>query len=340
MDNKKTGKFIAELRKEQGLNQKELAEKINVTDKAVSKWETGRGAPDISLLIPLANTLGVSVSEVLSGEKMLQIEASADNDKQLVKKLKIKRIIRLSAELFFALIIAVLFCISFNETRKSFNLIDIIVHGETIGYLSICMAILVVIFIFWIVFIAATAVLQKKSIILKTIIVCLIVSFVVGSTVHIGNLEESIVLEKYNEPIDTISYVNYDALFDDTYKTQIKLFDCYEPISSCYEAKFKSADNKNYINTLCAVFTESEDLENAIKGRVSRKAISGKYDFTEVDYYFRQKTGITQGYIVEDFDEDTDVLLCFAKGNTFYEIETSLTDFENDALISQIALLP
>ncbi|MDE5964967.1 MAG: helix-turn-helix domain-containing protein, partial [Eubacterium sp.] len=52
MDNK-TGSFIAQLRKEHNLTQKELAEKINVTDKAISRWETGKGLPEVSLLIPL-----------------------------------------------------------------------------------------------------------------------------------------------------------------------------------------------------------------------------------------------------------------------------------------------
>jgi transcriptional regulator with XRE-family HTH domain len=70
MDNNKIGKFIAERRKELGYNQKDLAEKLNVTDKAVSKWETGRSSPDVSLLIPLAKILGVSVTEILNGEKI------------------------------------------------------------------------------------------------------------------------------------------------------------------------------------------------------------------------------------------------------------------------------
>lgn len=70
MDNKSTGLFIAENRKAQGLSQKQLAEKLSITDKAVSKWETGNGAPDISLLIPLADMLNVSVVEILNGERI------------------------------------------------------------------------------------------------------------------------------------------------------------------------------------------------------------------------------------------------------------------------------
>ncbi|MBE6800391.1 MAG: helix-turn-helix transcriptional regulator [Ruminococcaceae bacterium] len=60
------GKFISELRKEKALTQKELAEKLNVTDKAVSKWETGRSAPDIALLTALSEILGVTVVDIIT----------------------------------------------------------------------------------------------------------------------------------------------------------------------------------------------------------------------------------------------------------------------------------
>lgn len=69
MDNTQFGAFIAQLRKEQGLTQKELADKLNVTDKAVSKWETGKGFPDVKLLDPLAQALGVSLVELMQGKR-------------------------------------------------------------------------------------------------------------------------------------------------------------------------------------------------------------------------------------------------------------------------------
>ena len=70
MDLGKTGKFISALRKQQGLTQKELAEQIGVTDKAVSRWETGRGFPEVSFLPVLADVLGVSISEIVMGERI------------------------------------------------------------------------------------------------------------------------------------------------------------------------------------------------------------------------------------------------------------------------------
>ena len=62
MDNQKLGIFITELRKEKGLTQAQLAQKLNVTDKAVSKWERGVGFPDIKLLEPLADVLDIRAS--------------------------------------------------------------------------------------------------------------------------------------------------------------------------------------------------------------------------------------------------------------------------------------
>ena len=69
MDCVRFGAFVAQLRKEKGLTQKELADLLHVTDKAVSKWETGKGFPDLKLLEPLAQALGVSLVELLQGER-------------------------------------------------------------------------------------------------------------------------------------------------------------------------------------------------------------------------------------------------------------------------------
>lgn len=67
MDAKKTGKFICDSRKKQGMSQKELAEKLKITDKAISKWERGISFPDISMLIPISEVLEVSLYDILTG---------------------------------------------------------------------------------------------------------------------------------------------------------------------------------------------------------------------------------------------------------------------------------
>lgn len=78
MDNYVTGAVIRKLRESKRMTQEELAEKIFVSSKAVSKWETGQGFPDISLLEPLANALGISVIELLSGEDVRNLNRSSN----------------------------------------------------------------------------------------------------------------------------------------------------------------------------------------------------------------------------------------------------------------------
>ena len=78
MDQIKIGKFIAKCRKEIGLTQAELAEKLNITDRAVSKWETGKSMPDSSIMLELCEILKINVNELLSGEV---IEMKNYNDK-------------------------------------------------------------------------------------------------------------------------------------------------------------------------------------------------------------------------------------------------------------------
>ncbi len=71
MNNYITGKIIKELREKVGLTQAELASKINVSDKTISKWETGKGLPDITLLSPLSKALNVSIIELMNGEYII-----------------------------------------------------------------------------------------------------------------------------------------------------------------------------------------------------------------------------------------------------------------------------
>ena len=69
MEQIKTGKFIAELRKEKGMTQEQLGDRLGVNSRSVSRWENGHGMPDISLLLELADVLGVTVQELLEGSR-------------------------------------------------------------------------------------------------------------------------------------------------------------------------------------------------------------------------------------------------------------------------------
>jgi len=85
IDNEKFGVFVSELRREKGMTQKDLAQRLFVSDKAVSKWERGLSLPDISLLQPMADILGVSVTELLGGQRMAALEPSEQEVEQLVE---------------------------------------------------------------------------------------------------------------------------------------------------------------------------------------------------------------------------------------------------------------
>ena len=88
------GAFVAEERKRLGLTQKELAERLYLSDKAISKWERGLSLPDVALLIPLAETLGVTVTELLEGRR---IQPGAGMEMGEVEQL-VKRTLSLSGE--------------------------------------------------------------------------------------------------------------------------------------------------------------------------------------------------------------------------------------------------
>ena len=83
MDQIKIGKFIAERRKSNNLTQAQLAEKLNITDRAVSKWETGRSLPDSAIMLELCDILSISVNELLCGEKII-IENNNQKNQQLL----------------------------------------------------------------------------------------------------------------------------------------------------------------------------------------------------------------------------------------------------------------
>lgn len=90
-----TGKFIASCRKEKGLTQAQLAEKLNITDRAVSKWENGRGMPDVSLLQPLCDVLGISLNELFSGEHISPEEYKGKAEETISQLFKEKQIANL-----------------------------------------------------------------------------------------------------------------------------------------------------------------------------------------------------------------------------------------------------
>lgn len=141
MNYDKIGEFIKEKRKEKGLTQNELATKINVTDKAISKWERGLGCPDVSLLEVLSKELDVSILELLNGRKIENevinvteaddyikntINISSDYTKNKIKNI-FNRIIELSI-LFIVLLLVLLNVVQYKYMDKEYTYI---VNRET-----------------------------------------------------------------------------------------------------------------------------------------------------------------------------------------------------------------
>lgn len=111
MDTVKIGAFIKEQRNSLNMTQKELAEKIGCTDKAISRWETGKGLPDSSFLIPLANIFNITVNELLTGEKISEEVFLQKSDDNLVNVVKgIEKTAKKGKTIKCALIIALIFC--------------------------------------------------------------------------------------------------------------------------------------------------------------------------------------------------------------------------------------
>jgi transcriptional regulator with XRE-family HTH domain/DNA-directed RNA polymerase subunit RPC12/RpoP len=90
MNQIKIGKFIAECRRSVGLTQMQLAEKLNVTDRAVSKWETGRSLPDSSIMLELCDILKITVNDLLCGEVVTMEDYNKEMENKLVEMVKEK----------------------------------------------------------------------------------------------------------------------------------------------------------------------------------------------------------------------------------------------------------
>ena len=90
MDQIKTGKFIQEKRKENNLTQMQLAEMLGITDRAVSKWETGRALPDSSIMLDLCEILKISVNDLLSGEVVTMSNCNEETNNTIIELIKQK----------------------------------------------------------------------------------------------------------------------------------------------------------------------------------------------------------------------------------------------------------
>ena len=136
MDQIKIGAFIAALRKEQGLTQRQLAEELGISDKTVSKWETGKGLPEVSLMLPLCQRLGISVNELLSGERLEQEnyeQRAEENMLNLMIDSKKKELKRLKIESAVWILFILMIRLSFT-----YDFADVLLYTMAWGFLLYC----------------------------------------------------------------------------------------------------------------------------------------------------------------------------------------------------------
>ena len=117
MDQIKIGKFIAQRRKKENLTQLQLAEKLGITDRAVSKWERGKAMPDAAIMLELCGILGITVNDLLSGEVVTMENYNKELENNLLEMIKQKEQVDkrlLSLEIFIGVVVsAILFALVF-----------------------------------------------------------------------------------------------------------------------------------------------------------------------------------------------------------------------------------
>ena len=144
MDQIKIGKFIARRRKAADLTQAQLAEKLGITDRAVSKWETGKTLPDSSIMLELCGILGITVNELLSGEEISMENYNQEMENKLLELVKAKetadkRLLRLEVFIGFTAVIVLFACVffaAFAEISTGLR-IGLMVFGFLV-FLAIC----------------------------------------------------------------------------------------------------------------------------------------------------------------------------------------------------------
>lgn len=149
MNQEKIGKFIALCRKEQKLTQEELAEKLNITYKAVSKWECGKCLPDASIMLDLCNILKINVNDLLSGEKVdnnKYVNNAEENliilTKQIEKRKKNLKIVQ-KLLLLFAIILFISNMIFNSIYGDNWNRSNILYLGYTLMSVNFVIAVII-----------------------------------------------------------------------------------------------------------------------------------------------------------------------------------------------------
>ena len=153
MDQLKIGKFIARTRNEKGFTQKQLADALLISDKTVSKWECGNGMPEVSLMMPLCETLGITVNELLSAKRLSTSDYQKNAEENIMKLIKEKQ------EAKFRMIIEVLVIFITLLSGSSLVLVSGLVDLKS----SIRIALIVIAVVVFLVGIGVCAALEMRN---------------------------------------------------------------------------------------------------------------------------------------------------------------------------------
>lgn len=118
MNQEKIGTFISTCRKDKGLTQMQLAEKLNITNRAVSKWETGKSVPDASIMLDLCEILDISVNELLSGERIAMEHYQKKADENMIEMKKKNEAVNKSARAGFGATVFLLLLLTCIDVYK------------------------------------------------------------------------------------------------------------------------------------------------------------------------------------------------------------------------------
>ncbi len=137
MNQEQIGKFIAQQRKEKNLTQEELAEKLGITKNAVSKWERGLCLMDMSLLKPLSILLGVSINELLAGEKIEEKDIEKKSEENIIKLTELVNLKSMKYGIIgMALFSIILIFISFFKNDSMANIVSMLCAYNCVTFLS------------------------------------------------------------------------------------------------------------------------------------------------------------------------------------------------------------
>lgn len=208
MNQEDIGKFIADCRKKKKITQSELAEKLGITDRAISNWENGKNMPDLSLFKPLCEILDITINELLSGEKLSKENYQEKLEENIVNTIdySTKKINKYSGVISLIIIIFGLFI----------SLSAIMIFPSESSWSSIYSLFGIIIFMIGISRVVKTSKLYKKLLFLVVIFTLAIGILLFTDYINVKDNNEAPMFRLFTTTTGNVIY--YDTLFYDVYR--------------------------------------------------------------------------------------------------------------------------